>query len=71
MANGWDWTLWPLIVPYRKTRRKDIRGLLEHMYDQIPGSREHVFAALGNVRQDYLLLQDPSKHHQEAHANHT
>ena len=54
-----------------KTRRKDIRGLLEHMYDQIPGSREHIFAALGNVRQDYLLLQDPSKHHQEAHANHT
>ena len=45
-----------------KTRRKDIRGLLEHMYEQIPGSREHVFAALGNVRQDYLLLQDPSKH---------
>lgn len=45
-----------------KTRRKDIRGLLEQMYNQVPGSREHVFAALGNVRQDYLLLQDPSKH---------
>jgi tRNA 2-thiocytidine biosynthesis protein TtcA len=45
-----------------KTRRKDIRGLLEHIYDHIPSSREHVFAALGNVRQDYLLLQDPSKH---------
>ncbi len=41
-----------------KTRRKDVRGLLEHMYEQIPGSQEHIFAALGNVRQDYLLLQD-------------
>ena len=41
-----------------KTRRQDIRGLLEHMYEQIPGSQEHVFAALGNVRQDYLLLQE-------------
>jgi tRNA 2-thiocytidine biosynthesis protein TtcA len=40
-----------------KTRRKDIRGLLEHVYEQIPGSREHIFSALGNVRQDYLLLQ--------------
>ena len=46
-----------------KTRRKDIRGLLEHMYKHIPGSQEHIFAALGNVRQDYLLLQ-------ESHANH-
>lgn len=42
-----------------KTRRQDIRGLLEHIYARIPGSREHVFAALGNVRQEYLLLQEP------------
>jgi tRNA 2-thiocytidine biosynthesis protein TtcA len=41
-----------------KTRRKDVRGLLEHIYEQLPGSQEHIFAALGNVRQDYLLLQD-------------
>jgi tRNA 2-thiocytidine biosynthesis protein TtcA len=40
-----------------KTRRRDVRGLLEHIYAQIPGSREHIFAALGNVRQDYLLLR--------------
>jgi len=52
-----------------KTRRKDIRGLLEHMYDRIPGSREHIFAALGNVRQDYLLLQESPTHQQETHAN--
>lgn len=43
-----------------QTRRKDIRSLLEQMYAQIPGSREHIFAALGNVRPEYLLLQ---KHH--------
>lgn len=42
-----------------KTRRQDIRDMLEYMYARIPGSREHVFAALGNVRRDYLLLQEP------------
>lgn len=40
-----------------QTRRKDIRSLLAHLYAQIPGSREHIFAALGNVRSEYLLLQ--------------
>ncbi|MCW5211876.1 PP-loop domain-containing protein [Desulfobulbus sp. TB] len=50
-----------------KTRRKDIRTLLAQMYKQIPGSQEHIFAALGNVRQEYLLLQDEKK--QELHAN--
>ncbi len=38
-----------------KTRRDDIRQLVEHLYTKIPGSREHVFAALGNVRSEYLL----------------
>ena len=41
-----------------QTRRQDIRGLLQHIYEQIPGSREHIFAALGNVRQEYLLVQE-------------
>jgi tRNA 2-thiocytidine biosynthesis protein TtcA len=41
-----------------QTRRQDVRGLLEHVYQQIPGSRNHIFAALGNVRQDYLLNQE-------------
>ncbi|WP_339135411.1 MAG: tRNA 2-thiocytidine biosynthesis TtcA family protein [Candidatus Electrothrix sp. GW3-4] len=45
-----------------QTRRQDIRGLLAQMYEQIPGSRDHVFAALGNVRQDYLLLQESPSH---------
>ncbi|WPD23248.1 MAG: ATP-binding protein [Candidatus Electrothrix scaldis] len=44
-----------------QTRRQDIRGLLEHIYEYIPGSQEHIFAALGNVRQDYLLLQESPK----------
>ena len=38
-----------------QTRRMEIRELLDHIYDCIPGSREHIFAALGNVRTEYLL----------------
>ena len=41
-----------------QTRRSDIREVLEQLYGRIPGSREHIFAALGNVRPDYLLNQD-------------
>lgn len=41
-----------------QTRRKDIRDLLRQIYAQIPGSREQIFAALGNVRSEYLLLQN-------------
>ncbi len=54
-----------------KTRRKDIRALLAQIYQQIPGSQEHIFAALGNVRQEYLLLQDKNKpkFKEELHAN--
>ena len=48
-----------------QTRRQDIRDLLEHIYEQIPGSREHIFAALGNVRRDYLLLQESPKPQQK------
>jgi tRNA 2-thiocytidine biosynthesis protein TtcA len=46
-----------------KTRREDVRDMLEYMYAKIPGSREHIFAALGNVRVDYLL--NPATHKQE------
>ena len=38
-----------------QTRRKEIRELLDQIYDRIPASREHIFAALGNVRTEYLL----------------
>ncbi len=41
-----------------QTRRLEVRELLNDIYDRIPGSREHIFAALGNVRPDYLLNQE-------------
>ena len=39
------------------TRRGEIHELAEYIYRCIPGSRERIFAALGNVRHDYLLKQ--------------
>ncbi len=45
-----------------QTRRTEIRNLLKQMYAQLPGSREHVFAALGNVRNEYLLIQNKMNH---------
>ena len=38
-----------------QTRRREIRTVLEQIYARIPGSREHIFASLGNVRTEYLL----------------
>ncbi len=38
-----------------QTRRRDISELTRMIYEKIPGSKEHIFAALHNVRQDYLL----------------
>jgi tRNA 2-thiocytidine biosynthesis protein TtcA len=46
-----------------QTRRKDIRDLLQHIYGQIPGSREQIFAALGNVRSEYLLVPERKNNH--------
>ena len=40
-----------------KTRRLEIHLLAEQIYRQIPGAKEHIFAALGNVRPQYLLRQ--------------
>lgn len=42
------------------TRRQEVHELMDSIYRRLPGSKEHIFAALGNVRQDYLLLP-PSK----------
>jgi tRNA 2-thiocytidine biosynthesis protein TtcA len=39
------------------TRRQEIHQVAEHIYLQIPGAKKHIFAALSNVRQDYLLKQ--------------
>ncbi len=40
----------------------EIRELLDHIYDRIPGSREHIVAALGNVRTEYLLNPSGNSH---------
>lgn len=38
-----------------QTKRRDVREALADLYQRIPGARTRVFAALGNVRHDYLL----------------
>src|SRR5512147_1421215 len=40
-----------------QTKRRDIHELAAEVYRRIPGAKKHIFAALGNVRQDYLLRQ--------------
>ncbi|MDH3329476.1 MAG: PP-loop domain-containing protein [Desulfobulbaceae bacterium] len=40
-----------------KTRRMDIRNILNELYTVIPEARPRIFAALSNVRQEYLLKQ--------------
>ncbi len=37
------------------TRRRDTHQVLEHIYKLNPDAKKHIFAALGNVRPDYLL----------------
>ena len=43
-----------------QTKRMEIRQALADLYAKIPGSRSRIFAALGNVRHDYLLKQNVS-----------
>jgi tRNA 2-thiocytidine biosynthesis protein TtcA len=50
------------------TRRTEIRSILNEIYQRIPKSRQHVFAALGNVRNEYLLLHQPARERKN-HAN--
>ncbi|MHB8808538.1 MAG: tRNA lysidine(34) synthetase [Desulfobulbaceae bacterium] len=38
-----------------QTRREEIRQVLADLYRRIPEARTRIFAALGNVRHDYLL----------------
>ena len=38
-----------------KTRRRDMHSMLEQIYEQVPQAKKHIFAALGNVRPEYLL----------------
>lgn len=42
-----------------KTRRLDVRHFLERLYTDIPESKKRIFAALSNVRHDYLLTPRP------------
>jgi len=37
------------------TRRMDVRNILEEVYKAIPDAKPHIFAALANVRHEYLL----------------
>lgn len=37
------------------TRREKVRSLLEALYEQEPGAKNSLFAALSNVRKEYLL----------------
>lgn len=56
------------VVPIRsccplreQTRRRDIQQLASCIYQRIPGAKEHIFSALGNIRQQYLLSQTKEK----------
>lgn len=44
-----------------KTRRMEVRHLLDDLYKKIPGAKMRIFSALSNVRQDYLLTPPGSE----------
>lgn len=37
------------------TRREEVKEMLQELYKKIPGAKASLFAAMGNVRQGYLL----------------
>lgn len=41
-----------------ETRRDKLRVTLKSLYAEIPGAKESVFSALGNVKADYLLKKE-------------
>lgn len=41
-----------------QTQRREMHALAEDIYRRIPGAKQQIFAALGNVRLDYLLQRD-------------
>jgi tRNA 2-thiocytidine biosynthesis protein TtcA len=45
------------------TRRRVIHQLAEHIYRAVPAAKEQIFAALGNVRNEYLLKATNRKDH--------
>ncbi len=48
-----------------KTARRRVHEIVSDMEQRLPGAREHIFAALANIRPDYLL--DPQ--YRSDHAN--
>ena len=49
-----------------KTRRIDIHLMLEQIYAQLPNAKKHIFAALSNVRPEYLLRSIRKDSHADA-----
>ncbi len=49
-----------------KTRRVDTHLLLEQIYAQLPNAKKHIFAALSNVRPEYLLRSTRRESHADA-----
>lgn len=41
-----------------KTKRMDIRRILDNLYTAVPEAKQHIFAALSNVRSEYLLRRN-------------
>ena len=59
-AIGWELDLEPVrsACPLAEnTRRRDMHDLAVEIERRVPGARARIFAALGNVRGDYLLRQ--------------
>lgn len=65
-----DWKLQPVsnLCPFaEETRRERVRRFLNKFYAEEPQVRDSLFAALSNVRQDYLLKVN----HEVAHQKHS
>jgi tRNA 2-thiocytidine biosynthesis protein TtcA len=56
LGKTWRLTGVPNLCPLAvDTRREKIRAMLGRLFAEEPGARSSLFAALGNVRQEYLL----------------
>ncbi|MCK9174573.1 MAG: tRNA 2-thiocytidine biosynthesis protein TtcA [Desulforhopalus sp.] len=65
-----DWKLQPVssLCPFaEETRRERVRCFLNNFYEEEPQARDSLFAALSNVRHDYLLKVN----HEVAHQKHS
>ena len=65
-----SWKLQPVsnLCPFaEETRRERVRRFLDKFYAEEPQARDSLFAALSNVRHDYLLKVN----HEVAHQKHS